>query len=55
MEALREYSPLVETYIQETRADKELGAVPDRDHYFLAKADFSKGIRDHLFIGCGRQ
>jgi hypothetical protein len=53
MEALREYSPLVETYIQETRADKELGAVPDRDHYFLAKADFSKGIRDHLFTGSG--
>jgi len=53
MDALRDYSPLVETYIQETRADKELGAVPDRDHYFLAKADFTNGIRDHLFAGAG--
>ncbi|MGO9208827.1 MAG: M48 family metalloprotease [Terriglobales bacterium] len=51
MDSLRAYSPLVETYIQETRADKELGQVPERDHYFLAKADFSQGIRDRVFIG----
>ncbi len=51
MDSLRAYSPLVETYIQETRADKELGSVPERDHYFLAKADFSRGIRDRVFIG----
>ncbi len=53
MEALRVYSPLVETYIQETRADQELGVVPQRDHYFLGKADFSQGIRDHVFVGAG--
>jgi len=53
MDSLRAYSPLVETYIQETRADKELGTVPERDHYFLAKADFSQGIRDRVFIGGG--
>src|ERR1700752_1030859 len=53
MESLREYKPLIETYIQEMRADKELGMVPDRDHYFLAKGDFSKGIRDRLFAGAG--
>ncbi|MFI5110598.1 MAG: hypothetical protein ACHP78_17370, partial [Terriglobales bacterium] len=51
MDSLRAYSPLVETYIQETRPDKELGTVPERDHYFLAKADFSQGIRDRVFIG----
>jgi hypothetical protein len=51
MESLRNYSPLIETYIQETRADKELGQVPERDHYFLAKADFNQGIRDRVFIG----
>src|SRR5208282_5579459 len=51
MDSLRAYGPLVETYIQETRADKELGQVPERDHYFLAKADFSQGIRDRVFIG----
>ena len=51
MESLSNYSPLVETYIQEMRADKELGLVPERDQYFLAKADFSEGIRDRVFLG----
>jgi hypothetical protein len=41
---IKEYSPLVETYIQNMKADKELGAVPAGDRYFLGKADFSKGI-----------
>jgi len=53
MDSLRDYSPLVETYIQEMRADKELGTVPERDQYFLAKGDFSQGIRDRVFIGAG--
>src|SRR5271169_5066697 len=53
MDSLQAYRPLVETYIQETRADKELGTVPERDHYFLTKADFSQGIRDRVFIGAG--
>ena len=51
MDSLHSYSPLIETYIQETRADRELGQVPERDHYFLAKADFSQSIRDRIFIG----
>ena len=51
MEALHDYSPLVETYIQEMRADKELGMVPEHDQYFLAKADFSQGIRERVFVG----
>ncbi len=53
MDSLRDYSPLIETYIQEMRPDKELGLVPERDQYFLTKADFSKGIRDRVFIGSG--
>ena len=53
MDSLRDYSPLVETYIQEMRPDRELGLVPERDQYFLAKADFSQGIRDQVFIGAG--
>lgn len=51
MESLHNYSPLIETYIQEMRADKELGFVPEHDQYFLTKADFSQGIRDRVFIG----
>jgi hypothetical protein len=41
---MKEYSPLVETYIQNLKGDKELGTVPAGDKYFLSKADFSKGV-----------
>jgi len=41
---IKEYSPLVETYIQNLKPDKELGFVPAGDKYFLGKADFSKGV-----------
>src|SRR5713226_10165179 len=41
---LRQYSPLVETYIQNIRADQSLGAVPDGDKYFLGRAELAKGV-----------
>src|SRR5690349_8404523 len=44
VELLRQYSPLVETYIQNRRPDKQLGAVPDGDKYFLGRADLAKGV-----------
>src|SRR5258708_17588297 len=43
MNAIRKYSPLVETYIQTVRPDKELGAVPNGDKYFLGRAEVGKG------------
>src|SRR6202171_6109415 len=39
-----QYSPLVETYIQNLKPDKELGFVPAGDKYFLGRAEFSKGV-----------
>src|ERR1700691_902834 len=43
--ALKQYSPLVETYIQQLRLDKDLGTTaPDGDKYFLGRAILSKGI-----------
>jgi hypothetical protein len=42
--ALKKYTPLVETYIQNTRQDKELGQVPAGDEYFLSRADLAKGV-----------
>jgi hypothetical protein len=42
---LRQYSPLVETYIQNMRPDKDLGYTPAGDKYFLGRADFSKGVQ----------
>src|SRR5438874_210373 len=41
---VRQYSPLVETYIQYLRLDKQLGAVPAGDKYFLGRAELSKGV-----------
>ena len=42
---LKQYSPLVETYIQELRADKDMGTAPAGDRYFLGRAVLSKGIQ----------
>src|ERR1700686_5361004 len=41
---IRRYSPLVETYIQNLKPDKDLGFTPAGDKYFLGRADFSKGV-----------
>jgi hypothetical protein len=41
---MRNYSPLVETYIQNLRPDKDLGQVPAGDKYFLGRADLQKGV-----------
>ena len=44
---IRRFSPIIETYIQEMKSDKDMGAIPVKDHYFLGQADLSKGIVDH--------
>ena len=42
---VREHSPLVETYIQKVRITENDGSwIPDGDHYFIGRADFSKGL-----------
>jgi hypothetical protein len=52
--ALKQYSPLVETYIQKLRLDKGLGTtVPAGDKYFLGRAVLSKGIYLEPLIGGG--
>jgi hypothetical protein len=37
IQKLHQYSPLVETYIQQMRPDQTLGAVPNGDRYFLGR------------------
>ena len=45
MEMIRQHSPLVETYIQKVRITENDGSwVPDGDHYFIGRAEFSKGL-----------
>src|ERR1700674_5361341 len=41
---IRQYTPLVDTYIQDLKPDKDLGYVPAGDKYFLGRADFQKGV-----------
>jgi peptidase M48-like protein len=41
---LRQYSPLVETYVQYLRPNKQLGAVPDGDKYYLGRASLGKSV-----------
>ena len=41
---LKQFSPLVETYIQNLKPDKDLGYAPAGDKYFLGRSDFSKGV-----------
>ncbi len=47
---IRRYNPIIETYIQDMRPDKDMGAVPVHDHYFLGQADLSKGIVDRSML-----
>jgi hypothetical protein len=46
VENLRHFRPMMETYLQEQRPDKELGSVPEKDQYFLGRLDFSRGVSD---------
>jgi hypothetical protein len=39
---IQQRTPLVETYIQDTRPDAKLYAVPISDHYMLSRVDFGK-------------
>ncbi len=50
IKALGQYSPIIETYIQEGRPDKALGIVPKSDFYFLGQADFRRGVKVHTLL-----
>jgi hypothetical protein len=47
---MRHMHPLVETYIQNLRSDRDLGAVPVSDQYFLGRLDMSEGPKDRAFV-----
>ena len=48
---MKHMHPLAETYIQNMKADKELGMVPTNDQYFLGRLDLSEGTDDRSFLG----
>jgi hypothetical protein len=43
---IRRYNPIIETYIQDMKPDKDMGTIPVKDHYFLGQANLSKGVVD---------
>jgi hypothetical protein len=47
---IRRYNPIIETYIQDMKPDKEMGSVPVKDHYFLGQADLAKGVVDNSML-----
>ncbi len=47
---LANYTPMVETYIQNLQGDEELGAVPRNDRYFLGKLDLKEGVNQHSLL-----
>jgi hypothetical protein len=48
---MKQLHPLVETYLQNLKEDKDLGApVPASDVYFLGRLDMSEGTDDRAFI-----
>jgi len=49
-EQMRQMHPLVETYIQTLRPDREMGLVPAADQYFLGRFDLSGGVKDRSFM-----
>ena len=45
IKAFDRYSPIIETYIQEVKADPQLGRVPGSDYYFLGQPILMGGSR----------
>ena len=50
-DAVSQYSPIIETYIQNVRSDKALGIVPSSDFHFLGQADFRSRLKVHSLLG----
>ena len=49
IKTIQQRTPLVETYIQDTRPDVKLYQVPVDDQYTLSRVDFGKGFFDKTY------
>jgi hypothetical protein len=48
---MRHMHPMVETYLQDLKTDKDGNASPVKDQYFLGRLDMSDGPEDTSFVG----
>jgi hypothetical protein len=51
MAQMRHMHPLVETYLQDLKSDKDGNTTPVKDQYFLGRLDMSDGPEDTSFVG----
>ena len=49
VQSMRQYTPLVETYIQQVSPDNDLGERPTGDHYFMGRLIFDQTITQKSF------
>ena len=47
---IRRYNPIIETYIQDMKPDKDMGAIPVSDHYYLGQANLAQGVVDESML-----
>jgi hypothetical protein len=50
MATIRRFTPLIETYIQDMKPDRDMGAIPVKDHYYLGQAELAKGVVDNNML-----
>jgi hypothetical protein len=55
IKTIERYAPIIETYIQEVKPDKQLGIVPKTDIYFLGQADFRRRLKVTSSIKHGKR
>jgi hypothetical protein len=53
--AFDQYTPIIETYIQEVKFNEVTGAVPKSDYYFLGQADFRGRLKVHSMTDDSRK
>jgi hypothetical protein len=49
VKTMRQYHPMVETYLQTVRPDEEFGNVPAGDRYFLGRLDMADGVQERFY------
>jgi hypothetical protein len=49
IQVIQQHTPLIQTYIQRMRPDRELGAVPSSDEYLLGRVDFAGRFNEVLY------
>ncbi len=49
IQVIQQHTPLIQTYLQHMRPDRQLGAVPTSDLYLLGRVDFQGRFNDVLY------